>query len=104
MFRDGGGAQTRPRAEEDLEQIWLHIALENPEAATRFLRRIEEKLARLAQFPFMGRARAELVPDLRSFPVHNYVILYLPLAEGVEGIEVVRVVHGREDIDKYFSD
>ena len=94
----------RPKAAEDLEQIWLYIALENPDAATRLLRRIEEKLGRLALFPFMGRARGELGPDVRSFPVSNYIIFYKPLAEGVEGIEVIRVLHGREDIEGYFRD
>ncbi|WP_008538835.1 type II toxin-antitoxin system RelE/ParE family toxin [Bradyrhizobium sp. CCGE-LA001] len=33
---------------------------------------------------------------LRSFPVGNYVIFYIPLPDGVE---IVRVMHGRLDID-----
>jgi toxin ParE1/3/4 len=33
---------------------------------------------------------------LRSFPVGNYVIFYIPIPDG---IEVVRVMHGRQDID-----
>ena len=93
----------RPRAEEDLERIWLQIALDNQEAATRLLRQIEEKLKTLATFPFMGRERADLAEGLRSFPVRNYLVVYRPLAEGVEGIEVVRVFHGREDIDSHFQ-
>lgn len=94
----------RPKAEEDLRDIWLHIASENPGAATRLLRTIEEKLVKLAGFPFMGRARPELAEGLRSFLVRNYVVVYLPLAEGVEGIEVIRVFHGREDIESHFQD
>ncbi len=50
----------------------------------------------LLQNPLAGRARAELGKDLRSFPVGNYIIFYLPLSDG---IEVVRVLHGRQDID-----
>ncbi|MGY4499466.1 plasmid stabilization system protein ParE [Bradyrhizobium sp. GM24.11] len=33
--------------------------------------------------------------DLRSFPVGNYVIFYVPLSDGVE---IIRVMHGRQDI------
>jgi len=57
----------RPRAEKDHDDIWLHIALENPEAATRLLRSIEKKLGRFAQYPYMGRARPELAEGLRRF-------------------------------------
>jgi toxin ParE1/3/4 len=31
----------------------------------------------------MGRARPELAPDLRSFPVGNYVVFYRPMPAGI---------------------
>ena len=40
--------------------------------------------------------RGDLLKNLRSFPVGNYVIFYVPISDG---IEVVRVMHGRQDID-----
>ena len=40
----------------------------------------------------MGTARPQLSPDLRSWPVGNYVVLYRPADYGVE---IVRVRHGR---------
>ena len=43
-----------------------------------------------------GRARNDLAFNLRSFPVGSYIIFYLPLSDGVE---VVRVMNGRQDID-----
>jgi toxin ParE1/3/4 len=43
----------------------------------------------------MGRAREELASELRSFPVRRYVVFYRPL---VDGIEVVRVLHGARDV------
>lgn len=43
-----------------------------------------------------GRARSDLAPSLRSFPVGSYLIFYVPLSDG---IEVVRVMSGRQDID-----
>jgi len=50
----------------------------------------------LAANPLAGRTRDDLAPKIRSFPVGNYIIFYLPLSDGVE---VVRVLHGRQDID-----
>ncbi|HTO63621.1 MAG TPA: type II toxin-antitoxin system RelE/ParE family toxin [Bradyrhizobium sp.] len=48
------------------------------------------------QNPLAGRQRADIQRGLRSFPVGSYVIFYVPLPDG---IEVVRVMHGRQDID-----
>lgn len=41
--------------------------------------------------PGIGVARPEVRPELRSFPVGNYLILYRQIDEGAE---IVRVVHG----------
>jgi toxin ParE1/3/4 len=79
------------RAEEDLIEIWLHIATENPGAADKLLDRIDAVFNLLAANPATGPARPDLAPDLRYFVVANYLILYRQIAEGVE---VVRVVHG----------
>ena len=49
----------------------------------------------LTQNPLAGRERRELRRDLRSFPVSSYVVFYVALADG---IEVVRVMHGRQEI------
>ena len=50
----------------------------------------------LVQSPLAGRERPELRNDLRSFPIGNYIIFYRPLPDGVQ---VVRVMNGRQDID-----
>jgi toxin ParE1/3/4 len=42
-----------------------------------------------------GRERPELAPGLRSFPVGNYLLFYLPLPGG---IDLVRVLSGYMDI------
>jgi toxin ParE1/3/4 len=89
----------RPQAEADLDEIWWYIAQDNPDAADRMLDRIEERCTALAQFPLMGISRDELLPSLRSLPVGNYLIFYLPLEDG---IEIVRVLPGMRDIDALF--
>jgi toxin ParE1/3/4 len=61
-----------PLAETDLEEIWWYIAQDNPDAADRFLEKIEERCSTLANFLQTGRSRDELHPGLRSLPVGNY--------------------------------
>jgi toxin ParE1/3/4 len=85
-----------PQAEFDLTSIWDFIAHDNVRAADALLVRIEAAFDMLAANPLAGRARDDLAPTIRSFPVGNYIIFYLPLSDGVE---VVRVLHGRQDID-----
>ena len=43
-------------AEEDLIKIWLDIAQDNPAAADKLLRHIDEKFVLLAANPKLGRA------------------------------------------------
>jgi toxin ParE1/3/4 len=50
----------------------------------------------LVQNPLAGREPADIRRDLRSFPVGSYVIFSIPRPDG---IEVVRVMNGRQDID-----
>jgi toxin ParE1/3/4 len=65
-----------PLAQEDLGDIWDYVAESGVERADRLLDLIHEKCQRLAEYPEMGRARHELLVNLRSFTVKNYVIFY----------------------------
>jgi toxin ParE1/3/4 len=85
-----------PQADLDLDSIWTFIAADNVKAADQQIERIGGVFEMLVQNPLVGRARSDLRRDLRSFPVGGYVIFYLPLSDGVE---VVRVMNGRQDID-----
>lgn len=85
----------RPRAGRDAAEIAFRIARDNPRAARRLLDRIDAQLAVLAERPLLGRARPELGVALRSFALRPYLILYRPLADG---IEVVRVLHGAREL------
>ena len=80
-----------PRAQEDLIEIWSHIAADNPAAADQMLGAIGVKLDMLAASPRLGPARPDIAEGLRLFPIKRYVVLYRALPDG---IEVVRVVHG----------
>lgn len=88
-------------AEQDYLEIYLHIAADNPVAAENVLRTFDEKLGLLLGRPGIGRARPELAPDLRHFPVGNYILFY---REVPDGIELVRVIHGARDIPDIFDE
>jgi len=45
------------RAEDDLVDIWLYIAADNPDAADRLLEEIDRKCLLLAANPLLGRPR-----------------------------------------------
>jgi toxin ParE1/3/4 len=57
--------------------------------------RIGQVFKMLVQNPLAGRERPDLQRGLRSFPVGSYLVFYVPASDGVE---IVRVMHGRQDI------
>jgi toxin ParE1/3/4 len=82
----------RPRAAEDIAEIWDYIADDSLDAADRWIDQLDEEFRLLAAQALMGRAREELAPGMRSFPFGRYVIFYTPI-DG--GIDVARVLHSR---------
>jgi toxin ParE1/3/4 len=88
-------------ARADLREIHSHIAKDNPGAARRFVERLRTKARQLAENPGIGRSRREdLRPDLFSFPVGHYILLY---RDQPDGIVLVRVTHGSRDLPALFS-
>ena len=90
-----------PEAVEDLYAIWEHVARESQSerVADRLIDAIDDTCRSYATQPLMGPARPELAPEVRCFPVGKYVVFYLPLADG---IEVIQVIHGARDIPVHF--
>ena len=56
------------QAEEDLIDIWLYIAPDNPGAANRLLDEIEDKCSLLADNPQIGPARRTSPRTVGIFP------------------------------------
>jgi toxin ParE1/3/4 len=89
-------------AKQDLRDIWRGLAEYSGLAfADSTLANIESKFRLLAQFPSSGRMRAELFAGLRSYPAGDFAIFYRIVETTVE---VVRVLHGRRDIDVIFDE
>jgi len=87
------------RAENDLLEIWGHIAKDDPLAADRQLDRIDAACEMLAENPEGGPRRDDLAPGLRFYPVGNYLIFY---TSGEDGITLARVLHGARDYPQEF--
>lgn len=86
----------RPEVGEDLIDIWLRIAYDNPRAADEVLDAIQITFENLATHPRMGMPYPTQNPELQGilyFPAGNYpdyLIFYFPMDSG---IDVVRVLH-----------
>ncbi|MFB2898235.1 type II toxin-antitoxin system RelE/ParE family toxin [Aerosakkonemataceae cyanobacterium BLCC-F50] len=89
-------------ASRDIETI-IDLIADNSgfDVAERFLKKVNQKCQNLASFPNMGRKRDELLEELRSFPVDDYLIFYRPI-EG--GIEILRVISGYRDLSALFQE
>jgi toxin ParE1/3/4 len=89
-----------PRARADLDDIWLHVALDNPAAADRLIDRIVARCQGLADHPQLGPARPEIAPDARAIVVGDYLALYR--VAGSDAV-VVRIAHGARQLSKLFD-
>ncbi len=84
-------------ADLDADEIWFWVAADSPRAAHSLLSDFDDVAAGLLEFPALGVSREDLAPGLRSFPVKSYLIFYRPVEDG---IEIVRVLHGRRDVEQ----
>ena len=62
----------RPLAQTDNLEIWDFIADDSVAAADRWVDHLDDQFRLLATQPIMGRAREELSPGVRSFPIGRY--------------------------------
>lgn len=89
-----------PAAEQDLFDIALHIARDDPSRALSFVDELEATCASLRHYPGSGRERTELAEGLRSKPHGKYVIFYTPSAQS---IRIERILHGARDVEELFG-
>lgn len=85
------------RADEDLIAIWTWIAADSPAAADRVLDAIECRWLQLSRHPNSGMAREDIGPGIRHLVVGSYLTLYRRTAGQ---IEIIRVLHGRRDVNR----
>lgn len=86
-------------AEIDMGEISDYISLDNPFAALKWHDNMVSQFELIAEFPHIGVAKSKRRPDLRSFPVKNYMVLYQIKSKTVE---IVRILHGARDWKRLF--
>jgi toxin ParE1/3/4 len=87
-------------AQADLLSIWRYGADEwSPTIADHHLEGMDHTCQLLIEAPDLGRTRDDLMIGVRSIPVDQHTIYY---RVSVVGIEILRVLHEREDINNIF--
>ena len=86
-----------PEARDDLQDIWVYIALDNPEAADRLEEDIYAACERLAANPRLGHKRKDLTDEPVLFwPVRGrYLVVY---HQAVRPLLIARILHGARDV------
>jgi len=85
-------------AAADLYENAEYISRDKPDAAYRWIEKIESTCEILAQYPEMGQERTTRSHGrCRSFVSGNYVIFFRGASDGVE---VVRIVRAERDLDR----
>lgn len=92
----------RPRAQLDIESIYIYIAYERkePKAAQEVLDALYDAFDRAAELPGLGRAfeDADLERSYRRMLVGCYWVYY---TYDDESVTIWRIFHVRRDIDSY---
>lgn len=86
-----------PKAQADLDDIWIYIAKDSPANADKFIDRLVDTIQQiLSTAPMAGRAREELGEGLRSLPFERYMVFYR-LENSV--VEIGRILHSARDFE-----
>ena len=87
---------------EDIESLRAYIAkkLNNPEAASKQIKRILSAIEALAVFPKIYRVRKydSAGNALRYFPIDNYLIIY-SIEEKKCIVHILNVIYSRRNLD-----
>ncbi len=67
-----------PKAEADLDAIWLEVARDDVDIADRVLDRIKARCEDRAAFPHAAKRQDHLIPHLRRLIVGPYLVFYFP--------------------------
>lgn len=88
-----------PAARADLDAIWNytveHWGMDQAEA---YVRSLTNAMQLLASSPSLGRKIDDIRQGYLKFPVASHVIFY---RAAQDGIDIVRVLHKRMDIDQH---
>jgi len=84
-----------PAAKDDLIEIALFIAEDNPTRALTFVDELEDKCQALGASPGIGTLRPELGDGVAMMPHGRYLIFY---READKVVRIERIMHSARDI------
>ena len=88
------------RALGDLRDIWEYMCEDSFDAADRVHEDLFRAFAQLVDTPGIGHRRPDLTTrDVLFWRVHSYLIVY----RDSNPLRIVRVVHGRRDVEKLLN-
>jgi plasmid stabilization system protein ParE len=90
------GYELSPQARDDLQDIWVYIASDDPGEADKLELEIYEACELLAKNPRLGHKRSDLTdqPVLFWQVRGRYLVIYLSESEP---LKIVRILHGARD-------
>ena len=65
-----------------------------------YLENLKDQLWLLTEQPLIGVDRSELLPGVRSLPIESHTLFYRVITDGVE---IIRVLHGRQDPQRHLK-
>lgn len=86
---------------QDLAEIGLYIAKDNPRRAMSFVRELKVQCRKITDAPKGYLARSELGQNIRSCVYGNYVIFF---CEEPDLVRILRILHASMDIEARFAD
>ncbi len=89
-----------PEAVADLEEIGDNISRRNPVRASTFVDELKGRVDRLSEFPCAAPLRPQWGEGVRIALHNSYVIVF---RVSNETVQILRIVHGRRDLDALFE-
>jgi toxin ParE1/3/4 len=91
--------QFTPQAVDDLFDIWLYIAEDNPDAADRVERSIYTACEFLAGSRFSGHLRVDITASpVRFWLVQPYRNIWIAYDPDQQPLQVIRILHAARDL------
>ncbi len=90
-----------PQARDDLREIFLYIASDNPDAARALLKRLRSRIADLKDAPHIGRPGR--VPGTRELAIPGTAYI-APYQVSGDQLQILRVYHGARQWPDHFDE
>ena len=90
---------TRPRARQDLKEIWLYTCKQwHAAQADKYVAELDAGITKLRHSPSVGRQREDVRPGYRSLRINEHIVYYQVVPPV---IRIVRVLHARMDPQRH---